>query len=87
MLVNDHLTNGTVSWAGQCKSGSMTLHEKNGENKEGVILKKEENVIEVQLSCKGYKADESTREEKDDYFTEDQEQASSVLLDKYILLW
>ena len=53
---------------------------------EGVILKKEENVIEVMFPYMGYKADESTREEKDDYFTEDQEQASSVLLDKYILL-
>ena len=79
---NDHFNSGAVSGAGQYKSLSMT-----DKTEEGVILKKEENVIEVMFPYMGYKADESTMENnKADYHTEDQEQSSPVLLDRYILL-
>ena len=82
MPANDHLKSGAVSGADQYKSVSMTLCDK---TEEGGVLKKEDNVIEVKFPYMGYKADESNMENKADYFTEDQEQTSPVLLERYIL--
>ena len=50
MLVNDHLTSGTVK--GAVKSGSITKNDKHAENKEGDILKKRKSVIKEGANVK-----------------------------------